>query len=903
MKTTTAHRRTVRLTSLLVALLMMASLAIVQAPPASASAAGWARLVTGVTVLPGAAQYAVQVETQADPVNALVVALPAGVGITATDTLGITAGEDTLDFSGTVQTVGSFQRVIFTANDGASIPAGSTAVVRFQADIAPPAGATERSGTFKVQLSSDGGNSFEVAATGARDPRTGGTLTTTIKFLEVVDVAVVGPAGVTDLTGTEGQRINVRTTVKNYALAPVNVEAGLRASGSSSFPATDQVSDPVAITGLVGGGTATADFEVSLGAARRRTQTGTAAADRPVDFIGTVVETVTGSTGFSAGLPDDDFVVQILGRISFDGSTFAPRVVAPKTTPFSVQASHTGTPSFEVALGAADIEFAETTASNQEALSFAAGSEPQTLEFVGQVNGDDGDYPVSASYMATDENGYTYMQQLELTEPGLFGNVPVEVTIDALAPVLSAVVNLPSDADGRAQDAAKDGDAITVTGTIDDDNATIQRVELIAGSKVIATKLTEDVSRRTIDNTYSVTFSGAEVDFPGLVGQFLAVAVAKDDAGNIGFGFSGSVDFDNFGPRLESARVESTIDLNQSLLGQVGREAGVISVRFSENALIRGGCNPNQYTVDGQNVVREVRYSDNTPCVRGAEGDDNDRLLILSVPVEREATPLVRYTPIPGDRVGDRAGNLAPEDTVTAVSGIVPAAPDLLDVYRNTSGKTPEQCQSGDCEDTYADGPQEDPVYWTRFSGDDTVVCVAGSRPGYSVEVTDQNGNAIIGTRTAATDSTPCVRVPIPDQDTTHVRGVRFVNSAGAGEVLYINLGLDTILPTLTEVVRSGDSITVSFNDQLVEGNNSSLNWLVYERLADGSRVAGPPNRVTTPGDAFSTDRTKRVLTGSFEENGEYIGVGYVFFSGERYGDRGGNKLTDKPGPVDGQVQ
>ncbi len=903
MKTTTAHPRPVRLISLLVTMLMVASLAVVQASPAAASASGWARLVAGVNVLPGTAQYAVQVETQATAVNTVVVAVPAGIGITATDAIGVTvAGGDGTDlgFTGTVQTVGSFQRVIFTAPEGVSIPANSNAVLRFNADVTPPTAATERSGTFKVSLSSNGGNSFETATTGARDPRTSGTLTTTIKFLEVVKVDVVGPTGVVDMTGTEGQRINVRTTLKNYAQIPVRVSAGLGASSPRGFTANERISDPVDVE-LLGGGQGTANFTVDLGTAVNNDGD---AADRTVTFSGSITEAVTGATGFGAST--DKFTVQILGRISFDGATFDPRIVSPGAATFVVDAEHSGTPSFDVALGAADVSFADTKATNQQAYSFAKDADAQTLSFTGQVKGADADYPVTATYMATDENGYSYMQTIGLTESGFFGPSPVEVTIDALAPDITTVVNLPSDADGRAQEAAKDGDSITVNGTIDDDNAVINEVRLVANGQVVAVKRTEQISRRPLDDTYSVTFSGEEVKFPGGIGQFVAATVAVDRAGNLGVAFSGATDFDNVVPRLTFARVESTIDVNQSLLGQVGREAGVISVRFQENALIRGGCNPNQYSIDGQNVVREVRMSDNSPCLSGAASDDNWRLLILSVPVERESTPLVRYSPIPGDRVGDFAGNLAPEDTVTAVSGIVPVAPDLLDVYRNTANKTPEECQADAkaCEDAYQQGSGSSAVYWTRFAGgDDTVVCVAGARPGYSVEVTDKDGNTIVGTSQPITDTTPCVRVPIGSNDTTYVRGIRFRNSAGAGEVLYLNIALDTVLPKLTNVVRDGNRITVSFNDVLVEGNNSSLNWLVYERLADGSRVAGPPNSVSNGGDAFTTDRTKRVLTGSFEENGEYIGVGYVFFSGTRYGDRGGNKLANAPGPVNGQVQ
>lgn len=896
MKTTNAHRRPTRLMSLLAALAMIASLAVVQAAPAFASAPGWARLVAGGTVLPGSSQYGIQVETQATPAGFITVGVPSGIGLDVTEALSVTdtSGND-LGFTGTVFDVGgTFQQVVF---NGGTVPANSNAVLRFNADIDPPATATERQGTFTVEMAEDASSSSERAEEGQRDPRGGGTLTTVIKFLEVFDVTVTGPSGVTDLTGTEGQDIAVRTSIRNYANVPVQVQADLASSSPRNYNANEQISDPVTLE-VLGGGTATADFDVTLGTAERQTDTGSVDEDRPVTFSGSVVEPVTGSTGFSAST--DQFTVQVLGRISFDGSTFGPRIVAPGVKTFSMNATHTGTPAFDVALGGAEVAFADTTATTQVATSYAPDAESQVVEFTGQVTGDDGDHPVSVSYMATDENGYTYFETLALTEPGLFGRVPVEVTIDALAPEITAAISLPDDADGRQQTAAKDGDSISVSGSIDDADATIREVRLVANGSIIAKVTTDQISRSAFGDGYSASFD--DVQFPSTldIGQFQAVAIAADEAGNVGVGFSGAVDFDNIIPKLFSARVESTIDVQNELLATASTDASVISVRFDENGLVRGGCNPNQYAVDGQNIVREVRYADNTPCFSGQAGPDNDRLLILSVPIDRDATPAVRYSPIPGDRIGDFAGNLAPEDTVTATSGIVPAAPDLQEVYRNTSGATPDQCEADEsaCEDAYQEGTGSSAVYWTRFDGNDTVVCVAGARAGYSVEATDANGNAIVGTRVPTSDTTPCLRVPIGSEDETYVRGVRFVNSAGAGDIVYLNIALDTVDPTISNVVRSGDEIEVSFDDVLVEGDNAPSHWIVYEVLNDGTRVATQADAVRTPGDALSSDESKRVLTNDFDDNGDFLGIGYQVRFAERYADRGGNLLADDTGPI-----
>ena len=887
-----------RVSSFSLVIALVASLLAIAAPTAQASAPGWARLTSGVTVTPGDAKpYGIRVESRETTINLVAINVPNYIGL---DVATLAAPEG---WTGKIQDIGGMERLIFS---GGSIPEGGTADFGFGVNVAPPADATERSAAFDVQLSSDSGRSFETAMVGSSNPFAGGTLTTTIKFLEVIDVQLVSPtvAGAADGTGTEGQTVWVQTTTQNFASIPVVVDPGLTFSGGADYPPKDKlITDPDTLD-IAGNGTSTAVFEVELGAAekienRNRPNQQTVRADRPVNFVGTAAEKLSGSTALPGRLA---YEVQRRAEIILDGDTFQPTVVAPGPREFAADAGRTGTP--DVTINGGSISFADTVAQLQTGTSMAAGSNPQTLTFAGQVAGSDGDHQVSALFDLTDSNGFDYLwanNPVQATD--IFGQkVPLEVTIDAIAPTITADISLPNDGDGRPQEAAKDGDSITVSGTIDDTSATIDRVRLVANGVTIAE--TDTVNRSLDKTSYSVTFDG--VNFGLNLGTFSAIANATDPAGNVGLGVSGTFDFDNVVPFLESARTLGTLDASQGLDGLNGTSAGEILVHFFDNATVKGGCNPNEYTVDGQSIVREVQYSDGTPCFPGEAGPDNDRILVLSVPIDRDSNPSITYTPINGDRLKDGAGNFAPQDTVTAVSGILPPMPDLVDVYRNTSGTTtPEECLDGACEDAYND----EGMYWTRFAGDDTVVCVSGARPGYQIQVVDGSDNPL--TVAQPTSGSPdCIHVPIDTAETAYDRGIRFVNSAGAGESLQLTIALDQTLPGFAEVVRNADDqVEVTFNEKLVEGDNYAVDWLVYEQLATGGQIFYSPDSVRTPevvqpgtNGATVPDYTRRTLTVDWRNWGDWAGVGYEFTSGDyggtQYGDRAGNKLPNTGGAV-----
>ena len=658
---TRSHAIPSRLTALLGVLAMMATFVVVAATPAFASADGFARLQAGAQVLPGDFTYTVEVEAAggvgAPDANLFVVTMPPGIGVSIPDGADLSAPNG---FTGRVQQIGPIQRVIYS---GGVLEAGSEIDVDIPTTIAAPTQPSETAGTFDVQLSSDSGRSFSTAQAGQSDG--GGTLRTAIRFLEIelVDTVTPTPLGARDGSGTEGQTISVAATVRNYLPTAVSVDLTLDpvSGDEDNFPVNEDAQTREMV-GVPGNGTATETFEVVLGSAERNNGN---AADRPVDFTASATEVSFGGTSLSTDALA--YEVQIQSRLSVSGATFQPRAVAPGPRTFTFDAAHSGTPSFTI--NGASISFAATTATidGASATSFATG-ESKTLSFTGQVACPAGepdcveDFPVDFLYDVTDENGYSYLVNFgRLTEPTnnpLSPRRDVLVTIDALAPVVDLVINLPNDAEGAAQTAGKDGDTISVDVFIDDDTATPGDVSLVASGVRIDT-VTPEPAGFGSDADYVATFE--DVDFPLSSGSFTALGTATDDAENVGEGVAPTELYDNIVPVLISARTESTSDSPTAALDALVSDAARISVRFSENNLIIGGCNPNDWTVDGQQTVKEVRFTNGQRCTPGVEGPDNERILILSTAYDREATPSITEL--------KKLGQLLPAGTRVVVGG------------------------------------------------------------------------------------------------------------------------------------------------------------------------------------------------------------------------------------------
>jgi hypothetical protein len=881
---------------------------------AQASAPGFARLTQNSTLLPGTnVQTAIQVFATTVPVNHVQFDLPTGQNKVAIGSATITPPDG---WRVTKRVLGSNQTLIFR---GGTIAPNANLTFAFPID-APAPFDSDLSGTYNVSLSGDNGMTSQQAFPGPSNTPSSGTLTQTIKVLQVVEDVLLSPAGVLDTTGTGGQKgLSIRTAIRNFALSPLTVKPTLvsregNSAGTEKIPAADTAGGPTTTVIPAGGSASFTWKEIELGP-HGRTITG-APANRSISFNAGGNAVYAESTSKSASaLPQQlPFTVQVSPSLPASGfKNLDPTLVAGgRNQTITVTATKQGVPALNLANGT--LKFGPATLELAAPVSYPAdGGHEMKLTFTGFVPATvpdpndptktvsaDGRYQAEFQFNGEDENNAAFVSPA-IRPQDFF------ITIDSIGPIISVVLDPARtlDGDGAPQEAFKKGDSVTVTGAIDDSRASLV-VELVPN---VGATIPVAVSRTPA--TRGDSFIGqVKADFDTRATEVEGRGTGADRAGNTGDGFSGKFVVDNSAPDLTFGRTMSLEEL--STLGTREAVPAAILVRFAEDGpAIKGGCNPQQYKIDGTQAVREVRYSDGSPCKpgeRGPQGNDangspktpsNERILVLAAPLGQDQAPSVTYTPIEGDRVKDRAGNFALRKAIDTVVGIVPPLPEIVQVYRNTATATADKpCGTAEakCEEAYYDNGED--AYYTRFGGNDPIIQVDGARTGYRIEVLDAQG-AIVGT-SLFDASGPYVRATIPATDGAYKLFVRFVNAAGAGKAEPLTLVLDQVSPTIAKIVKSDlaggkAQVAVTMSEFIPGGSNFKEDWLVVERLADGDRFIYPPDRVD--GGAGTT----RTMTVSLRNVGKYETVEYFFVPDEgkqRYFDRAGNTLADTAKPI-----
>jgi hypothetical protein len=831
--------RSKRLSALFLVVAVMASI-LATALPAWAAPAATATRTSSAAIFPGQGQSAaIRVTNNSvggplglpalgERINAVQIILPTGTtGIS--NNLAVPAPTPA---NWTVQRIsaGNLQTLAFKANDGdAAIASSANLTFNIPINVAQPAN-SDRAGNYQIQVSSDGGQTSAGVTTATS------VLNTVVRVLEITDVAATSPAGAADGSGTAGQAIQMGVTLKNHAANAITVDPSLTSNNG-----TDEITDNNSATTLAAsGGTTTVPFPVTLG--------GASGSDRTAQFTG------DGTGNSIDGVHKQvAYVVQVAPNLNLTADSFSPKAVRPHPTiqyTFTINSSKAGTPDLDLSSG--NFDFANEDAALQLPVGYADNGSTATLSFgpitVSTDNVDDV-YDGIFTFAGTDANGKAFSQEITLTDL---------ITVDGIAPIITAVADLPNDAEGDAQTAAKNGNTIDVSGSVDDSSATIDMVQIQdnAGG-------TFDVPVTRTGNNYSgsraVTFN------PG-ASEFWVYAKATDAAGNPGEVNSTQLGVDNDIP----AAVEAT------LLG-----ARSVSVRFDDGLnsdgterRVKGGCNVSQWRVQG-NIVSAVSYSDGTPCQDSQAGPDNYRFLTLSQSEDQDSEKPVTYTPVPllRDQAKDGAGNFTPETVLDWVSAIAPDAPTIQAVKRNAGAET---------------ATFDEDKYWTRFGGDDLTVDFAGGRANYTVIVRDGNGNILREEPMSTTTGT--VGVPIGTAEGTYTRSLQLRGTNNLlSDLTTFQVQLDRTAPLIQNAVKalSGD-VEVTFTEILPEGTNFSFDWYGYEQDADGERFYYAVDQVTGTGN-------QRTLSGiDWADVAPFGGVDYVFGGGgSRYRDRAGNEFGD----------
>ena len=889
-----------------IALIITATLVFAVFPGvANAAATGHAHITSAAAVNPGPRDFSIQVTSENAPVNYVNIILPsddAGISIDPAATINAPPG-----WTGQAMAVGFTEQITFT---GGMLPAGAPLTFTFPTSVRRPVNA-DRSGPFIVELSSNGG----VASRAAMVSQDCGfsslscTLTARVAILQVETTAPAAPAGVVDGTGTEHQEIVVETNVRNYALSPVSVTPTLRASaplGTQSDeqirPAGSQLVEPLAL--------ATFRHGVTLGTARTYGASGQGVpGDRGVSFVGGARVDSGGEAVANALTSSKSFVVERAPQIFLPSrSAVAPRVVRPgQAVTVTAPVEKDYTPGLTVSSGS--LSFSSTTCPLAAPVTFGGGTVANNLLFNCAVESAAGEATHDANLVlhGVDANGATFTADKAPWYDD--DDLPLRMTIDGLAPIVKLSLLPPLDGDGNPQTAVKKGDTLRVLGEIDDDRVTIDSVRISDGAGNSIPVTVTPVKANVQGSNRMTRFTGAVIiPFELAAAKLTAVARATDNAGNQGAGVA-TVQLDNVKPRITFAQTLSTTDL-QALRDEQEAEPTAVRVDFTEAGRVKGGCNPEQWRVDGAQAVAAVVYPSGLPCQKnGADPDgSNGRVLLLTVPMERSDRPTITYKPTPLDRASDGAGNTADQRTIRALAGITPAAPELISMFRATgTAATGADCApaEGRCEEAYYD--TKDETYHTRFSGTDLLATVSRAAPGYRLEVLDATG--LVLTSTSVSANTASIRIPLPSTDGEYVRQLRFVNNNLIGKVLDLRIVVDRRAPALAPLATVTDAkaaqrVTVSFSEPVVGGINASQNWKFFDRTSSGATRAYSPDFVDQDYDPVyrRSEPMSRHLTGTTGQYGTFAGVGYLFnpavTGNARHTDRAGNLLPDNGGPT-----
>ncbi len=669
--------------------------------------------------------------------------------------------------------------------------------------------ASDKVGEFRVFVSSD---------RGATTSRANGALNSTIRTLQLEAFGITAPAGAADGSATSGQAVTFTASVTN------------RASGAQTVTAATD--GGTATQSLASGASAPIAIPVTLK---------TVGSNTTSRYIATAT-----AAGSEALTRFQDVALQVGPLLALVPQTFEPKRVRSNTGApayeFKVAATKRNTPGLTV--NSCQLYFDANGVANSFELNAPttwSANNQQTLVFQsGNVTGVSGNYAPRVGCTGTDGNDAAFVQNP-------LDNA-LSLDIDNLAPVITDLaLTAPA-----GQSAVKNSDRVDVSFKIDDVNATIRLAEVRDnfGNKVDITNLSRS------GNTYT---GRATVNFPLDEGTVFAQIEAIDYVGGNPAGASSNViDLDNIVPAIaDPARTTSTT---------------TIEVLIVDNSAVSGGCNAGHWQVE-DNLVTAVRGFDDTEVC----GDSVYRVLVLARAIDIDATPAVTYnaTGLTAQQtpIRDGAANRALTRTVDTVVGIVPAAPNLVQVTRNGGTETAVFDQDS---------------YWTRFGGNDLMVSFTGAKAGYEAFVVDGNGNDVAGPLPLGGD-TDTIVVPIGSTEGAYNRGIQLRNAAGRGDIRSLTVMLDATAPSVSTATNVGQEVTVNFNDIVWAGDNFAADWFGYETTPDGND-AYQPSRV----DIRDGNLANRVLTFEFNNSDNFANlVDYLNSGSIRYRDRAGNTLAD----------
>jgi hypothetical protein len=860
---------------------------MVSALPASASALATAQLTTPKEVLSGGAggNFGIRVNNTE----------PAGgpLGLDAGRTINyvlITPPIDMVDAvaasapSGwTVDVFGSDPAHV--EFKGGSIAPGGNATFNITGDVQRVA--NDLADNWLIRVSSNGGQSTLSAA--ASSP---GALETTIRILQVLNVAIVAPAlaaddrdgdGVPEVTGTQSG-VCSRMRVLNAGSQSKNVTASLTGS-NVTVTDTNCASNGIGAKPIPGND-GQADFDFSLAFAdvsSRTTTTLTGAASAP--------GATTPSPQFTA---TRSVVIEPLAILSYVAGSITPRAVVPGTSGqvFSIQLNKT--PGGSPPVSPVNLAFSSAFCNSGASTSLGAGVQNGVvIEFTCNVaNISDGRYTPTITYGYTDGNGISVSGRS-------LGTID-QITLDRLIPSVLPEIVPPApqvNANPPVDPALTSGQAFQVRGPVrDTDPADGQSKPchpngnpLTNSTKctLISAELIElgngggEIGRKPL-NGVSINGSGELAGNPsvaftaGTVAAVLQVTV-QDEAGLRATNISEMVDVDLIAPDIASAEVRP---------GPGSGQRRIVRVVFTEP--VQNSNNMLDWTIqDGQQKLVL------TPPVQSA--DKRTVELTTSSDFDFDPSGTLTYDPntLNGNAYHDRVGlEIGTPKQKSLVDRINPLAP----VFNTVAGRAVQ-------DDGKFHFNTDAPSVALGNPGSDNAAIRAGYEVRLFEEANGQPGLQVAGDRDlgcgdvaegTAIELTGCDFSGADRQAEVYAVSTDVNNNLGTERAA--SLVLDRVRPVLANITVAGTTVNVAFSEDLVDGRDFSADWHFFTlRQGDGKRTEVNVQEVS-PG---ASNNVRSLAVDSFGSNTPFE-VRYLFRGAEadRYVDRAGNSLLDFTGLI-----
>lgn len=747
-----------------------------------------------------------------------------------------------------------------------------------------------------VEISSDDG------ATGSLvnvTPKEAGSLTTTIRVLEVHSVAVTAPPGVTDGTATAGQKgLTVSTQVENRGSGLLTVTPALTSS------ATDDVITSPANQNIGAGNTHQFQFLVDLGSSTAdRTYTGDASA--------------TGADGVSATTATP-LVVQ--SPAIFSGANLAPIASnSGSSRTFTMQLTKSNPPT--VTLNTVRLSFASSEGPAFDTvaptpITIGPGAQSQQLVFnsvtipgIGTMP--HADYVPTLTLSGKDGNGASLSQSFNI------GGFTIDNTVPAVGPTLSGP---PSQKDPSGAPVVKNGDTLTFGGSIKrnseatavaDPTAKIVYCELVrTGADGVEVIPRINVLSNCTNGGGSITGSFTPADL-GVAGGSVRLAVgAVDDAGNSncgpGFGsttnvcaapaLSAPISVDNVTPRIDANKTATGCGPVATGAAGVGTCDDFRTVVVELTEPVKGDFGASDFRVAGNDVLAaESTCTATTFCGRVI-------LRLATALASDDATPSVQYAFAGGvgrsqPKDGPAHPFLSPQ-ALNAKDGIVPDLPTLTTV----SQKWVDDNGIG-AEESF--GAQGGDKYYTNDST--PTFTLAGVGIGYiGIIALDTNGtgnyepglDAVVGECISEGSSVACTSADLGSAGTKALviasKDASANLSRGRGGDLAgkngrpVTLELDGTAPTAKTFTSGLAMIDLTLSELIPRGRNQINDWRAFRLVGQSQRRIGL-SAVSGSGDT----RSLRVNDTEYRADAKLVRYVYDGPPSQRYRDRAGNPLAD----------